>query len=179
MDAHDLISFRRYGFRMIGAVSASERAAMARQRYMGAGPLLNLGPGNLAPTGGALVGESYVPAPAKPVLSLHFGGRTLTPPAPPPPSHVIVMHLGTSPALPPALVVTAPPPPVSSDGGSFNAPAPADCPPCSPWTTPKKELLSVGVAGGLAGGLLMYFVGLATREKKKRRKNPRRRRNCP
>ena len=131
-----MISWRGYGYRMIGTADA--RAAYVRRRYLGAGPLLNLGPGNVGP-GESLVGESAVanpaPAPAHVIsmhlhtappasapvkLSFHLAGRTLTP------------------TLPTAVTASAPPPlpalpaPVqTSDAGAYDVPGtPPPCPTC-------------------------------------------------
>ena len=162
-----MISFRDYGYRMIG--SAGERAENARRRYMGAGPL-NLGP-QYQTTSQPFVGEGSAPPPAH-VLAFHLGPP---PAAPPPPAHVIAFHLGpVTSAIPVAAVAVQPvaytPPPASSD--SADAPMPGLTPPTCPTCT--KSAVVAGVASALGTGLLMYFVGLSTRERKAKRRRNRR-----
>ena len=161
-----MISWRGYGYRMIGTADA--RAAYVRRRYLGAGPLLNLGPGNVGP-GESLVGESAVanpaPAPAHVIsmhlhtappasapvkLSFHLAGRTLTP------------------TLPTAVTASAPlpalPAPVVDTPDAAPAPDAAPCPTCPPIP------IRAAAAGAVGGALLMYVVGLLTREAKKKRR---------
>jgi len=153
-----MISWRAYGYRMIGA---AERFEHQRARYM-AGPTLNLTPANFSTSAPAFVGEGSAP-PAPHVVAFH-----LPPPPPPPAPKVVSFHLGpVSSAIPLAAPAVSLPAPAFA----VSAPAPVaasspDCPPCDacPSATAK-------VAGGfVAGGLLMYFVGLATREHKNKRR---------
>jgi hypothetical protein len=175
MDAGLLIPFRRYGYRMIGA-TAEERAEWGRRRYLGAAaaPILNLGPQNIAPAGGSFEGETYTAAPATPAatphtLTLHLGPTT----SPAPAGHPLTLHLS-----PQTTAVSAPTTPAAASAPATTAAAAAPtivatpaCPACPTCTSPA---LAAG-AGALGGGLLMYFVGLATRETKPKRRANRRR----
>ena len=178
-DPHRMISWRDYGSRMIGAGGAA-RADFVRARYrgMGAGPLLNLGPQNVAPAGGSFAGETYTPGPAivPHTLTLHLGPAPRPAPAITP--HILTLHLATATAAVPALTVAVPPPPVPVSFTPVAAPAPSPllaqagglaCASCT------GKAVAAGAGGFAAGSLLMYLVGLSTREhKNKRRKNRRR-----
>lgn len=171
-----MLSFRRYGYRMIGAASVEDRFDYMRARSMGAsapafGPLSYAGPS------GTLAGESFVPSPAnlppaptpvKRQLNLHLGPAAPPPAAPAPVKKTLDLHLGPSITAAPATTDGASLVTTSSDGAAL-APAPAagaTCPNCG------EKMAVAAVVGAVAGSLLMYFVGLATREskKKKRRK---------
>lgn len=158
MDPGHMISFRRFGYRMIGQTSL-DRMEVTRARYLGdPAPLLNLGP-STAPAG-TFAGETFTAAPrATPhTLTLHLG-----PPPAAPARHPLALHLG------PQVTVSAPapaaPPPSDGDVLPPTIVATPDCPPCPTCTSPA---LAAG-AGALGGALLMYVVGLATRETKRRR----------
>lgn len=158
-----MISWRRYGYRMIGTcaigLTAGDRAALARARYMGApAPALNLTPANYrAPGTTSFQGETTVvtaPPPPPPA------------PAPAPPRRVLALHLGptaTQPAPAPVPVTIAPVRVLAAS--PMRAAAAPDCPTCEKCTSP----LVAGGAGLALGALLMYVVGLATREQKKKK----------
>jgi len=151
MDPGHMISWSRYGYRMIG--SADERAEYVRRRYMGAG--LNLNASNFNASAAPFVGEGSAPPPPK-VISFHLGPVKV---ATPPPKKIINFHLSPPPAyVPPApAIVTAPAP--MPDAAAAPEPATFVCP-----AVPLLPAL-----GGMAGGaLLMYLVGLAMREAKKK-----------
>ena len=143
-----MISWRDYGYRMIGAGPAELRAEMVRARYMGQTLDLSSSAYHRAGTTTSS-GESFTFTPAPP-------------PPPPAPRRVIALRLGTSPTRA-AAPVTAPAP--TADAAPAPAPAPDACQ-CE--TVPR--LLAAGGAGALVGGLIMYFVGLSTREKRKGRR---------
>lgn len=146
-----MISWRRYGYRMIGA---ADRAMLARARYMGQSLDLSSSIYHRAGTS-TTTGES----------------TTYTTPPPPPAPHVIRLSLGpphTAPA--PAPVLPPPPPPVTMTT-PVRAIAQANpvCPPCDPCPAPPSQAMAWG-GGALLGALIMYGVGLATREMKKKRR---------
>jgi hypothetical protein len=137
-------SFRRYGFRMIGGTAAIARA---RRRAMG----------DSNEPAGFLFGSSSGPAnPAQ------YGGEFPAPAA----THVVALHVGVPAAAHP-LLTTAPAvmPTRSAFVPTPTASAP-DCPSCGLCLNP----VVVGAASALGSGLLMYFVGLASKERKVRRR---------
>jgi hypothetical protein len=162
MDTGHMISWRRYGYRMIGG-------AHARALRMGMGaPALTFTSANYrAPGTTSFQGESTTvvapppPAPKK-SLALHLGPVVAA--TAPAPVKAIPLHLAptvTAIALTPDAVPVSTtdafiPPVVTVDAAT----PPADCPSCTGKV----------VAAGLGGGLLMYLVGLATREMKKKKR---------
>jgi hypothetical protein len=152
-----MISFRRWGYRMIGA-TADERAALVRARYCpshvyigDAAPLLNLSTSPPA----CPPGYHWEATPAGPIQGIAGCVKN-------PVRKVLGLHLGAK--VSPVAPVVAPP---TSDAAAAPAPAP-DAPACPPAGYSTGALVGAGAGGAALGGLLMYFVGLATREKKKR-----------
>lgn len=179
-----MISYRDYGYRMIGDSASASRAEYVRRRYLGAAaPTLNLTAANYQTPGGTFQGETYVPAAAPAVraprtINLHLGPVTPPTPAPVLPAAVpttrnIPLHL--------APVVVASPQSVPTTTDTFSAPpdvttvdaTPADCPACPSCT-------GTALATGAGVALLMLGVGVATNMVKfksmKPRRNPRRKR---
>jgi len=166
------MSFRRNGYRMIGAVSEEARFESVRRRYMGAGsdfgpltytaPHVVTGEGQVAPA---------APAPVKRVIPLKLGPAPAPAPTPAPAPapvrrniplvlspQVTSVPLSPSDLMPaPAFTEDAAPTPVSV------ITATPECPSCTAKV----------VGGFFAGGLLMYLVGLATREMDKKKKRRR------
>lgn len=147
-----MISWQRYGYRMIGA---ADRFALARARTMG--QTLDLSSSQYHRAGSSVMtgeGTTYTPPPPPP------------PPPPAPVHKVIRLALGTqsrpAPPVPPPM---QPPPAHITMTAPIRTLAQANpvCPQCD---CPSPVLYAGG--GALAAGLLMYVVGLATREKKKR-----------
>lgn len=129
-----MLSFRRYGYRMIGA------------------PMLFSGP--------------VTPPPAS-----AFGGE-LAPTAPP--AGPVAPLLPTFAPISTGATVTAAPyiaPLALAPASAASFPA---CPPCAPCPITHPPMVAPVATGMALGGLLMYVVGLLTREHKKRRRNPRR-----
>lgn len=165
------MSFRRQGYRMIGAVSQEARLDSVRRRYMGAGS--DFGP--LTYTAPHVVtGEGQIaPAPAAPVrrnipLVLPKPAPAPAPTAPAPRKNI---PLVLTPAPAPS-VTTAPAAAPDYVPTSYEdaAPAPVE----TITATPECPSCTAKVVGGFfAGGLLMYVVGLLTREMNKKKKRRR------
>lgn len=148
-----MISWERHGYRMIGSVrgAARHQAIAARTlRGLGANPGDSFFTGGTT-TGGPLPGQS--------------GGEFMAP-APAPAPRVVALHMAPTPATPAAIVPTpaplsfASPPGFTVTASTTPAAAPCDC------TNP----LAAGAVGAALGGLLMYVIGMATREQRKRRR---------
>jgi hypothetical protein len=160
------MSFRRNGYRMIGATEEARYASM-RRRYVGAGS--DFGP--LTYTAPHVVtGEGQVqpaaPAPVRRNIPL-----VLKPPAPatapaPAPARTNI-PLVLSPQItsaPPAKEDTLPAPLFTEDAAPYEPVSVITATPECPSCTGKV------VAGFAAGALLMYLVGLLTREMNKKKK---------
>jgi hypothetical protein len=154
-DLH-MISWRRYGYRMIGT---GDRFELARARYMGQGLDLSSSQYHRAGTS-TTTGESTTYSPP--------------PPPPPPPVHkVIQLHLNNPPPAPPPVqhipqaVTAVALPVVQTLPVRTLAAANPVCPPC-PQCPPEPNKLALAGGGALVAGLIMYFVGLSTKERRKR-----------